>query len=109
MSLGVLPKFRNRGIAQKLISQSMRAMVENYNLIAVFLHVRVSNEAAIHVYRDLLGFSLKATDDKYYGDGEDGYVMELNLMPLHKKFRNRVHQQQTENVDVELAQKSSSD
>ena len=54
-------------------------MVETFHAQYVSLHVRVSNAAAIHLYRDTLGFKTEKTELKYYADGEDAYCMKLDL------------------------------
>jgi peptide alpha-N-acetyltransferase len=54
-------------------------MVETFNAQYVSLHVRVSNVAALHLYRDTLGFQTEKTEAKYYADGEDAYCMKLEL------------------------------
>lgn len=55
----------------------------------VTLHVRVSNRAAIGLYEGQLGYKYSRDNDrinlcrragveaKYYGDGEDAYIMKL--------------------------------
>jgi ribosomal protein S18 acetylase RimI-like enzyme len=48
---------RRLGLAQKLMEQASRAMVENFNAKYVSLHVRVSNRAALHLYQNSLGFT----------------------------------------------------
>ena len=48
---------RRLGLAQKLMEQASRAMVENFNAKYVSLHVRVSNRAALHLYQNALGFT----------------------------------------------------
>ena len=37
--------------------------------------VRVSNQAAIHLYVDTLGYEQNDVEAKYYADGEDAYDM----------------------------------
>mgnify|MGYP002634395085 CR=1 FL=1 len=44
---------------------------------AVTLHVRVTNRAAITLYRDVLGYTVKDIDIAYYADKEDAYDMTL--------------------------------
>ncbi|CAF5011284.1 unnamed protein product, partial [Rotaria sp. Silwood1] len=51
-SLAVRRTHRRLGLAQKLMEQASRAMVENFNAKYVSLHVRVSNRAALHLYQD---------------------------------------------------------
>lgn len=54
-------------------------MVETYGAQYVSLHVRVSNNAALRLYRDTLGFKNEKIEAKYYADGEDAHSMNLNL------------------------------
>ena len=49
---------RRAGLARKLMDQSARAMVESFSARYVSLHVRVSNRAALSLYRDNLGFQI---------------------------------------------------
>lgn len=60
-------------------ARTEQAMVETFHAQYVSLHVRVSNAAAIHLYRDTLGFKTEKTELKYYADGEDAYCMKLDL------------------------------
>ncbi|QSZ31677.1 hypothetical protein DSL72_001244 [Monilinia vaccinii-corymbosi] len=78
-SLSVMRTHRRLGIAEKLMRQSQKAMVETFAAQYVSLHVRVSNQAALRLYRDTLGFQTEKTEAKYYADGEDAYSMNLNL------------------------------
>ena len=48
---------RRLGLAQKLMDQASRAMVENFKAQYVSLHVRKSNRAALHLYTETLKFS----------------------------------------------------
>jgi peptide alpha-N-acetyltransferase len=54
-------------------------MYETYGAKYVSLHVRVSNVAALALYRDTLGFKVGGTETKYYADGEDAYGMRMDL------------------------------
>lgn len=54
-------------------------MAETYGAHYVSLHVRVSNVAALHLYRDTLGFTVDKIEAKYYADGEDAYSMRMDL------------------------------
>ncbi|KAK3500270.1 acyl-CoA N-acyltransferase [Neurospora hispaniola] len=83
-SLSVMRTHRRLGIAEKLMRQSQQAMVETFGAHYVSLHVRVSNAAAIHLYRDTLGFKTEKTEAKYYADGEDAYCMKLDLAPIRE-------------------------
>lgn len=54
-------------------------MVETYGAQYVSLHVRMSNVAALRLYRDTLKFKQEKVETKYYADGEDAYSMRLDL------------------------------
>lgn len=60
-------------------------MAETYGAKYVSLHVRVSNKAALALYRDTLGFKVDGTEAKYYADGEDAYGMKMVLDHLKPK------------------------
>lgn len=62
-------------------------MAETYGAQYVSLHVRISNTAALHLYRDLLGFSVEKTEAKYYADGEDAFSMRTDLSDLKAAIR----------------------
>eukprot|EP00124_Ichthyophonus_hoferi_P004298 Ihof_evm4s457 gene=Ihof_evmTU4s457 len=69
-SLAVMRSHRRLGIAYKLMHQASLSMVEAFGAKYVSLHVRESNRAALHLYRDTLGFAVKDVEVKYYADGE---------------------------------------
>lgn len=71
-------------------------MVETFGAQYVSLHVRVSNQAAIHLYRDTLGFANEKTEAKYYADGEDAYCMKLDLSSIREKLREEAEEQEKE-------------
>ena len=48
--------YRRLGLAQKLMDQTARAMVETFNAKYVSLHVRKSNRAALNLYKCALKF-----------------------------------------------------
>ena len=60
-------------------------MFETYGAVYVSLHVRVSNAAALALYRDTLGFKVGGTESKYYADGEDAYSMRMDLDYLREE------------------------
>lgn len=101
-SLSVMRTHRRLGLAEKLMRQSRayalkalverrtndyteKAMFETYKAVYVSLHVRVSNIAALALYRDTLGFTVTGTETKYYADGEDAYSMRMNLEYLREE------------------------
>ncbi|KAF8812246.1 acyl-CoA N-acyltransferase [Phlegmacium glaucopus] len=78
-SISVLRSYRRLGLAKKLMIQSQEAMASIYRASYVSLHVRRSNRAALGLYRDTLGFTVKDIEKNYYADGEDAYAMHLVL------------------------------
>lgn len=61
-------------------------MAESYRANFVSLHVRVSNNAALRLYRDTLGFEVDKVESKYYADGEDAYAMRMDLSKMWLDF-----------------------
>ncbi|KAK6376444.1 N-terminal acetyltransferase A complex catalytic subunit ard1 [Exophiala oligosperma] len=84
-SLSVMRTHRRLGIAERLMRMSQRAMAEVFNANYVSLHVRMSNSAALHLYRDTLGFQVDKIESKYYADGEDAYAMRMDLRSMQIK------------------------
>ncbi|KAL8802598.1 MAG: hypothetical protein Q9182_003688 [Xanthomendoza sp. 2 TL-2023] len=85
-SLSVMRTHRRLGLAEKLMRQSPnegalveRAMVETFGAQYVSLHVRMSNVAALHLYRETLGFEIEKVESNYYADGEDAHSMKMDL------------------------------
>ncbi|CZR59743.1 related to N-terminal acetyltransferase complex subunit ARD1 [Phialocephala subalpina] len=95
-SLSVMRTHRRLGIAEKLMRQSQKAMVETFGAQYVSLHVRVSNNAALRLYRDTLGFKNEKIEAKYYADGEDAYSMKLDLGFIREQIMD---EQEAEEVD----------
>ncbi|KAF1921892.1 N-acetyltransferase complex ARD1 subunit [Ampelomyces quisqualis] len=87
-SLSVMRTHRRLGLAEKLMRQSQRAMAETFAAHYVSLHVRMSNTAALHLYRDTLGFTVDKVEAKYYADGEDAYSMKMELDDLKSALRD---------------------
>ncbi|KAG0140685.1 hypothetical protein CROQUDRAFT_718532 [Cronartium quercuum f. sp. fusiforme G11] len=78
-SISVLRTYRRLGLANKLMQQSQKAMRDVFGAKYVSLHVRKTNRAALSLYRDTLGFTVKEIEKKYYADGEDAYSMKMIL------------------------------
>ncbi|VEU19912.1 DEKNAAC100235 [Brettanomyces naardenensis] len=78
-SLSVMRTYRRMGIADKLMRQCLYALCETYKAEYVSLHVRESNRAALHLYKDTLQFEVISIEKSYYQDGEDAYYMKKNL------------------------------
>ncbi|CAL8259362.1 unnamed protein product [Gadus morhua 'NCC'] len=100
-SLAVKRSHRRLGLAQKLMDQASRAMIENFNAKYVSLHVRKSNRAALHLYSNTLKFQISEIEPKYYADGEDAYAMKRDLahmadeVPQLRKAGARIAGQET--------------
>merc|ERR1711993_6585 len=92
--------YRRLGLAQKLMDQTARAMVETFNAKYVSLHVRKSNRAALNLYKTALKFQISEIEPKYYADGKDAYAMRRNLVVWAK-------QQEIEPADPDSFFKSS--
>lgn len=78
-SLAVRRNYRRLGLAKKLMDQSAFAMVETFKAKFCSLHVRVSNRAALNLYKETLQFDIDDTEKGYYADGEDAYKMKKDL------------------------------
>jgi ribosomal-protein-alanine N-acetyltransferase len=77
VSIAVLPQSRRKGVAQAIINRALDGM-RFYKAKLGFLEVRVTNEPAISLYKKL-GFEVTRTNNGYYSDGEDAYVMTKKL------------------------------
>ncbi|KAK4529367.1 hypothetical protein CCYA_CCYA01G0224 [Cyanidiococcus yangmingshanensis] len=84
-SLAVKRTHRKLGIAKRLMQIAHETMREEYKVTYVSLHVRVSNQAAQHLYKDSLGYQIHATEVRYYADGEDAYDMRLWFVPSRSR------------------------
>ncbi|CAD7693415.1 unnamed protein product [Nyctereutes procyonoides] len=89
-SLAVKRSHRRLGLAQKLMDQASRAMIENFSAKYVFLHVRKSNRAALHLYSNTLNFQVSEVEPKYYADGEDAYAMKRDLSQMADELRRQL-------------------
>lgn len=77
VSVAVMPEYRRKGIGEALVVKAMESM-RLYKAKQCFLEVRVTNTAAVDLYKKL-GFEVSRTVRGYYADGEDAYVMETKL------------------------------
>ncbi len=62
-----------------MMNMSARAMVECFGAKYASLHVRETNYAAFHLYKDTLKFNVHGVEPKYYADGENAYEMRKPL------------------------------
>uniref|UniRef100_A0A8C6QLS8 N-terminal amino-acid N(alpha)-acetyltransferase NatA n=1 Tax=Nannospalax galili TaxID=1026970 RepID=A0A8C6QLS8_NANGA len=86
-SLTVKPSHRSLGLAQKLMDQASRAMIENFSAKYVSLHIRKSNQGALHLHSNTLNFQVSEVEPKYYADGEDAYAMKRDLSKMADELR----------------------
>ncbi|RLE85612.1 MAG: ribosomal-protein-alanine N-acetyltransferase [Thermoprotei archaeon] len=77
ISIAVHPSFRGRGIGKTLMVECIKRL-SSMGTKRIRLEVRVSNEKAIRLYKEL-GFEIKDVLPRYYKDGEDAYLMVLDL------------------------------
>lgn len=75
--IGVLPKFRGRGFARKLLAAGLEIWRER-GAKRIFLEVRESNAAALHLYRSR-GFEIVGKRANYYESGEAALLMRLEM------------------------------
>jgi ribosomal-protein-alanine N-acetyltransferase len=78
LTLGVLPDWRRRGIAEALLSECERKM----RMPLVKLTVRCGNAPAIRLY-EKLGYRRVDIWSRYYHDGEDGLVLVKEIPDGH--------------------------
>ena len=52
-------------------------MINVYHCKQCSLRVRVTNRAAIALYKGVLGYEIADVDKSYYADGEDAYDMKI--------------------------------
>ncbi|MEM4288541.1 MAG: ribosomal protein S18-alanine N-acetyltransferase [Candidatus Caldarchaeum sp.] len=81
VSIAVLPEYRRRGLATELIKLALNSLTVEYGCEEAYLEVRVSNHAAISLYRKI-GFTPREVQKRYYMDGEDALLMAVKLQPL---------------------------
>ena len=77
VSVAVLPDHQRKGIGYTLMQEAMRGMVK-YKAKECFLEVRMSNTAAVSLYKKM-DFQAARIMRNYYADGEDAYVMSREL------------------------------
>lgn len=77
VSVAVLKEYRNNGIGTVLIIDAIKG-VRSHKCDELYLEVRCSNNDAIKLY-EKIGFIIKNRLQSYYHDGEDAYIMSIEL------------------------------
>jgi ribosomal-protein-alanine N-acetyltransferase len=78
VSIAVLHEYRGKGIGKSLMLEALNGLAMR-KTDEIYLEVRVSNELAVKMYQSL-GFIIKSRLRSYYRDGEDAYLMALELI-----------------------------
>jgi len=76
-SVAVVPRHRRRGIGMALLSTLTRKLIQE-GVEQIHLEVRKGNTAAISFY-ERMGFRVSSEIRRYYGDGEDAWVLKRSL------------------------------
>ena len=77
VSVAVLDEYRRRGIGRALVEESAKGVVSR-GCDEFYLEVRCSNTDAVRLY-ERMGFAIKQQLGAYYRDGEDAYLMAIEL------------------------------
>lgn len=77
VSVAVLEEHRNKGVGKALMLEGINGVMHKKS-DEIYLEVRVSNTGAIKMY-ERLNFDIKSRLRSYYRDGEDAYLMALEL------------------------------
>jgi ribosomal protein S18 acetylase RimI-like enzyme len=97
-SLSVMRSYRRMGIAEKLMRECLYVLCETFQAEYVSLHVRESNRAALHLYRDTLTFEVLSVEKGYYQDGEDAYYMK-KCMSVDALLPSRFHFKSEDSIE----------
>jgi len=77
VSNAVMNEYRSKGFGSALVNESIKG-VKIRQCSELYLEVRCSNNDAVRLY-EKLGFSITQKLKAYYRDGEDAYVMAIDL------------------------------
>ena len=77
VSVAVLEQHRGKGLGKALMLEGINGSMHRKS-DEIYLEVRVSNTGAVKMY-EKLGFETKSRLRSYYRDGEDAYLMALEL------------------------------
>jgi ribosomal-protein-alanine N-acetyltransferase len=76
-SFAILENHRNKGLGKQLMEICINNLIAK-EIKSAELQVRISNEHALKLYKSF-GFNIIEIKEKYYDDGENGYLMTRNL------------------------------
>lgn len=77
VSIAVIEEYRRKGIGSVLVEESVNG-IKLRNCDEFYLEVRCSNGEAVRLY-EKLGFVIRQQLNTYYRDGEDAYLMAIEL------------------------------
>jgi len=77
VSIAVLEEFRKKGIGRVLVEESINGILLK-KCDEFYLEVRCSNTEAVRLY-EKLEFVIKQQLNVYYRDGEDAFLMAIEL------------------------------
>lgn len=81
VSVAVLEEHRGKGIGKALMEEGMVGMRAR-KVDEIYLEVRISNGHAVKLY-EYLGMEIKTKIRGYYRDGEDAYLMAIEVSKLN--------------------------
>lgn len=79
VSVAVLDEHRKKGIGRVLVEEAING-VRFKKCDELYLEVRCSNNDAVRLY-EKMGFIIKQRLKTYYRDGEDAYLMAIEINP----------------------------
>jgi len=77
VSIAVIDEHRRKGFGSAIVDEAVKG-VKSIQCSELYLEVRCSNNDAVRLY-EKLGFSITQKLKAYYRDGEDAYVMAIDL------------------------------
>ncbi|MEQ9716085.1 MAG: ribosomal protein S18-alanine N-acetyltransferase [Candidatus Asgardarchaeia archaeon] len=83
LSIAVHPSYQGRGVGTRLLITAINTLFSFVD--EIFLEVRISNERAIRLYRNI-GFEIKSSINNYYPDGESAFIMVLKKSDYPYKY-----------------------
>jgi ribosomal-protein-alanine acetyltransferase len=78
-TIGVAPEYRRKGLARLMMHEVERSFAAR-GIRTIRLEVRVGNDAAQVLYEQL-GYVVVQRMQRYYSNGDDGYLMVKPLLP----------------------------